>query len=106
MAKQIPVINEWYQDAVEDVLFEVVAVDEAAATIEVQYEDGSVDEFDFDTWMQMVVLPAEAPEDWRLSYDEAGDDDSLDPDRQFNPELFDDPLSSIESDSLYGLEDY
>ncbi|HEY8384811.1 MAG TPA: DUF6763 family protein, partial [Porticoccaceae bacterium] len=64
MAKQLPLVNTWYQDAVEDVLFEVVAVDEAAGTIEVQYEDGSVDEFDFDTWGLMVVLPAEAPEDW------------------------------------------
>ncbi|MFA5495050.1 MAG: DUF6763 family protein [Porticoccaceae bacterium] len=106
MAKQIPVINDWYQDAIEDVLFEVVAVDEETATIAVQYEDGSVDEFDFETWMQMVVLPAEPPEDWRLSYDEVGDDDSLDPDSLFNPESMDDPLANIESDSLYGLEDY
>ncbi|KJS06254.1 MAG: hypothetical protein VR73_10155 [Gammaproteobacteria bacterium BRH_c0] len=105
MAKQIPVIREWYQDAVEDVLFEVVAVDEESATIEVQFEDGTLSEFDFDTWMQMVVLPAQAPEDWRLSY-EVSDDDSQDPDSTYNRELFDDPLSSIETDSLYGLEDY
>ena len=106
MAKQLPTINAWYQDAVEDVLFEVVAVDESAATIEVQYEDGSVGEFDFDSWGLMILLPAEAPEDWRRSYDEAGDDDSLDPDRQFNPEMFEDPLENIEPNSLYGLEDY
>ena len=105
MAKQIPVIREWYQDAAEDVLFEVVAVDEASATIEVQFEDGTVSEFDFESWMQLVLLPAQAPEDWRLSY-EVGDDDSQDPDSGYNRDAFEDPLTSIESDSLYGLEDY
>ena len=105
MAKKIPQIGEWYQDAVEDVLFEVVAVDEDAGTIEVQLEDGSVDEYEFESWLQMVVLPAEAPEDWRLSY-EVDDDDSFDPDSAFNPDSMDDPLSSIESDSLFGQDDF
>ncbi len=105
MAKQIPVIGEWYQDAAEDVLFEVVAVDEDAGTIEVQYEAGEVGEFDFDNWMQLVVLPAEAPEDWRVPY-ELSDDDGQDPDDVYMPGAFDDPLASIETDSFYGLDDF
>lgn len=105
MAKQMPVTGGWYQDAAEDVLFEVVAVDEHALTIEVQFESGELGEFDFETWMQMVVLPAEAPEDWRVPF-ELSDDDSLDPDDIYIPNVFDDPLSSIESDSYYGLDDY
>jgi Family of unknown function (DUF6763) len=105
MAKQVPVIGEWYQDAVEDLLFEVVAVDEHASTIEVQYEDGEVSEFDIETWMQMIVLPAQAPEDWRVSY-ELGDADSFDPDSIYVPENFSDPLSDLEGDSWLDTDDF
>jgi len=105
MAKKIPVIGDWYQDAVEDVLFEVVAVDDKSATIEVQYEDGEVGEFDYDTWFQMIVLPAEAPEDWRVSY-ELSDDDNASPDEVFVPDNTSDPLSSLESDSWMDSDEY
>ncbi|MGD9663254.1 MAG: DUF6763 family protein [Porticoccaceae bacterium] len=105
MAKKIPIIGDWYQDAVEDVLFEVVAVDEHSSTIEIQYEDGEVGEFDFDTWMQMIVLPAQAPEDWRTSY-ELDDEDSLNPDSVYVPENFSDPLAALEADSWLDGDDY
>ncbi len=104
MAKQIPEIGRWYQDAVEDVLFEVVAVDERTATVEVQYEDGEVGEFDFDTWVQLVVLPAEAPEDWRVPYELSSEDDQ-DPDAVMVPDNFSDPLVSLEGDSWFDLDD-
>lgn len=105
MAKKIPHIGDWYQDAVEDVLFEVVAVDDHSLTIEVQYEDGEVGEFDFDTWLQMVILPAQAPEDWRVSY-ELGDDQGANPDGVLIPDNFGDPLDAFEADSWRDLEDY
>ena len=104
MAKQIPEIGRWYQDAVEDVLFEVVAVDEHTSTVEVQYEDGEVGEFDFDTWLQLVVLPAEAPEDWRVPYELSSEDDQ-DPDAVLVPDNFSDPLASLEGDSWFDLDD-
>jgi hypothetical protein len=49
MASQVPVIGAWYQDATEDQIFEVVAIDEQAALIEIQYVDGEVSELDFET---------------------------------------------------------
>ncbi|MFA5630771.1 MAG: DUF6763 family protein [Porticoccaceae bacterium] len=105
MAKQIPTIGEWYQDAVEDVLFEVVAVDDHSGTIEIQYEDGEVGEFDFETWVQMVLLPAQAPEDWRVSY-ELSDDDGASPDAVFVPDSGADPLAALESDSWMDSDEY
>lgn len=105
MAKQIPIIGQWFQDAVEDVLFEVVAVDEQSQTIEVQYEDGEVGEFEFETWLQMIILPAQEPEDWRISYELSGDDD-LDPDATYIPDNFSDPLSSLDSEPWYDLDDF
>ena len=104
MAKQMPVIGAWYQDAVEDVLFEVVAVDEQSLTIDVQYEDGEVGEFDVDTWMQMIVLPAQEPEDWRISYELSGDD-GQDPDAVMIPDDFSDPFSSLDDDRWPDLDD-
>ncbi len=105
MAKQIPAVGTWYQDAEEDVLFEVVAVDEESTTIEVQFESGEVGEFDFETWKQMVVLRAQPPEDWRSSY-ELSDEDNLDADDVYIPDSWDDPLSAIESDNLNSGDDY
>ncbi|MCK9503593.1 MAG: hypothetical protein M0Q95_05355 [Porticoccaceae bacterium] len=105
MAKKIPTIGDWYQDAVEDVLFEVVAVDEHSLSIEIQYEDGEVGEFDFDTWTQMIVLPAQAPEDWRSSY-ELDEEDSLSPDSVYVPNNYSDPLAALESDSWLDSDDY
>lgn len=104
MAKRLPEIGRWYQDAVEDVLFEVVAVDEYAATVEVQYEGGELSEFDLETWKQMILLPAEAPEDWRSSYELSGDDNNESDDIMV-PDNFGDPLSSLDDDSWLDRDD-
>lgn len=103
MARQIPIVGDWYQDAVEDVLFEVVAIDEQAGTIDIQYVDGEVGEYDFDTWLQLVVLPAQPPEDWRVSYELGSDEEDGD---IFVPFYGDDPLERVEPDSLFGFDDY
>lgn len=105
MASQIPVIGSWYQDPVEDQTFEVVAVDESTATIEIQYLDGEVSELDFDTWQQLVLLTAKPPEDWRASY-ELSNEDSLMMDDIYIPENWNDPLSDLDSDIIYGLDDF
>lgn len=104
VAKRVPRISEWYQDARDDMLFEVVAVDREEQTIEVQYYDGEVGEIDFDTWREMVLLPAQPPEDWRSSY-EVEDDDSLD-DKVRAPDRWEDPLAEIEPDSPLDMDAY
>ncbi len=105
MASQIPVIGSWYQDPTEDQTFEVAAVDESTATIEIQYVDGEVSELDFDTWQQLVLLTAKPPEDWRVSY-ELSNEDSLMMDDIYIPENWNDPLSDLDSDTIYGLDDF
>lgn len=104
MASQVPVIGAWYQDATEDQIFEVVAIDEQAALIEIQYVDGEVSELDFETWQQMLLLSAKPPEDWRASY-ELSNEDSLMMDDIFIPENLNDPLSDLDSDTIYELDD-
>lgn len=105
MATQIPIIGKWYQDATEDQLFEVVALDEHAGSIEIQLLDGEVSEIDLETWQQMILLPAKAPEDWRASY-ELSSEDSYNMDDVYIPEDWNDPLSGLESDTIYGLDDF
>lgn len=72
-----PVVGQWYRGATND-MFEVVAIDEADETIEVQYFDGSVSELDFDSWNEQLlddlIDNADAPEDWSGSVDVGAED--------------------------------
>jgi hypothetical protein len=44
-------------------------VDDDDATIELQHADGTLEEFDFDTWSDQFAEPAKGPNDWSGSYD-------------------------------------
>ena len=49
-----PEIGSWYRD-IENCLFEVVALDDSEDTIEVQYADGDVTEYDRESWDLLCV---------------------------------------------------
>ncbi|MFZ5653219.1 MAG: DUF6763 family protein [Pseudomonadota bacterium] len=102
MAKRNPVIGNWYQDAAEDRLFEVVAVDEDTGDIAIQYVDGDISEIDLETWRQMVLLPAEPPDDIRELEDLAVEED----DENYREFGWEDPLSELEPDSYPGYDEY
>jgi len=72
-----PRLGDWYKSINSD-RFEIVALDEDAATMEVQYFDGAVEEIDFDTWNEMEIVPIEAPEDWSGSMDLEKEDYGVD----------------------------
>ena len=121
MGKSVPVINQWYQDIAVNRLFEVVAVDEYSALIDIRYADipcddedykgnsddnSGLDEISFEEWSQMTVMPASAPEDWRssLGFDQnsvmLADDLVL-----FNPESG--SIDNIKSeDYLFGWDEF
>lgn len=63
-----PIVGDWYQDR-DGELFEVVALDADDQTIEVQYFDGTLQEFDDSDWLAMLPRVADAPEDWTGSMD-------------------------------------
>jgi hypothetical protein len=105
MANRAPIIGAWYEEVETGDVFEVVAVDEDTASIEIQYVGGELSELDFESWGQMVLLRAEAPEDMNASY-ELSNEDMQDYEDIRIPDFMDDPLSSIESDSMYGFEEY
>lgn len=70
----VPTVGNWYQSA-DQLKFEVVAIDEDEAVIEIQYFDGELDEVDFDSWPQIGVEGISAPEDWTGPYGEFERDD-------------------------------
>ena len=63
-----PVIGGWYRRT-NGSLFEIVAFDDQAATIELQHFDGTLDEVDVETWPTLLIEKVDAPEDWSGSVD-------------------------------------
>lgn len=56
-----PVVGQWYQD-MEQRVFQVLDAD--IESIEVQYADGEIEEFDVDTWYVLELHPAVQPMEW------------------------------------------
>jgi hypothetical protein len=89
-----PRIGDWYQTASGD-NFEIVALDEDEAAMEIQYYDGAVEEIDFDSWDEMEVQPIEPPEDWSGSFDIEREDYGVDLELN-NPNDNINPLDDVE----------
>ena len=70
-----PTVGNWYRNLDTGNDFEVVAFDEDAQTIEIQYFDGELEELDLDSWYDLPIEPIEAPEDWSGPFDEMEPDD-------------------------------
>lgn len=70
-----PEVGQWYAQAGRGRLLQVVAYDEDAGLVELQDFDGDIDEVDLDTWRDLLLEPAEAPEDWTGPVDEVATDD-------------------------------
>lgn len=73
MAQFQPVVGEWYQTPGGE-LFEVVAYDSDEDVVEIQYFDGALEELDRETWDELAIEPAEAPEDWSGPMDIVSED--------------------------------
>ncbi|NOX09006.1 MAG: hypothetical protein GXP22_05880 [Gammaproteobacteria bacterium] len=75
-----PNIGDWYT-TLDKEAFEIVAVDNDDDTIEIQYFDGTVAEWDLETWMEMEISTSAPPEDWSGSLDIAREDYGVDLER-------------------------
>ena len=69
-----PVIGEWYKMP-EGEIFEVVAINEHDGTVDVQYNDGTVGEFDMETWGTLELATVAPPDDSAGAYDDVDGDD-------------------------------
>ena len=104
MASYYPPINSWYEDLTNSQLFEVVAIDEKSGTIEVQYQDGDIDEFDIESWGQMRIIQAQAPTDEAGAYG-LDSEDYLSDTSDFENNDYMNPIELIEPDGFVGFDD-
>lgn len=96
MAEVKAIIGEWYQTESGE-RFEVVAMDEEEATIEIQYFNGDVEELDQDSWSAIGLKGISAPEDWSGPFDDLERDDMGDTERPYHPDDYA-PLDHVESE--------
>lgn len=94
MSTPIPRVGAWYQNQEGETL-EVVAWDPEEKTVEVQFFDGTIEEYDFETWAELGVRQAQPPEDWSGSLDLSHEDYGVDPDLPAG-EKHHNPLDDIE----------
>jgi hypothetical protein len=65
-----PVQGKWYQDLEENEIFLVLSVDPDEEIVELQYENGDIEEIDLDTWHELDLEHATEPEGWANDDDE------------------------------------
>ena len=73
-------VGRWFK-TVEGENLKVVAYDSDDGVIEVQFYDGTIEEYELDDWQELQVKPIAPPEDWSGSYDVSGDDYGVDLDK-------------------------
>ncbi|ANE56899.1 MULTISPECIES: DUF6763 family protein [Methylomonas] len=78
-----PVIGRWYKDLESNLTFKVVAIEGADESIEVQYANGDLGEYDNESWYGSTIDYIEDPDDWSAPFDDLETDDLgyTDPDR-------------------------
>jgi hypothetical protein len=59
-----PVQGKWYEDLEENEVFKVLSVDPDQELVEVQYENGDIEEIDLDTWHELDLELSSEPEGW------------------------------------------
>ncbi|WP_394754496.1 DUF6763 family protein [Crenothrix sp.] len=70
-----PILGSWYKDLENNLTFKVINIDENADSIEVQYFNGDIGEYDHDSWYDSTFDYIEDPEDWTAPFDEIESDD-------------------------------
>ena len=71
---QSPELGLWYQ--LPDLqIFKIIAMDNDDETIEIQYFDGAIEEWESDNWYRTDIEAIEEPEDWSGPYDEIDNED-------------------------------
>jgi hypothetical protein len=77
-----PVQGKWYQDLEENEIFQVLSVDPDEEIIELQYENGDIEEIDLDTWHELDLEHATEPEGWASDDEEEDDEEEEEDDEE------------------------
>jgi hypothetical protein len=101
-----PVVGEWYRRLVNGALFEVVAIDRDDGTLEVQHFDGTVEEFDLESWEEQEIEEAQPPEDWSGSVDIEQEDFDVGHEALATGTSWNDPLTSLDRSEASGYSEW
>ena len=96
MTAHAPLIGHWFMKPGVS-WFEVVAIDEDAATVEIQQFDGTIDQIDVKVWQESSFVEVAAPEDWSGSVD-MDPEDFVDKSDNDLPAGFFNPLEFLDQD--------
>ncbi len=69
-----PILNQWYETD-KGKIFRVVALDEANGMVELQHQDGDLNEIEIEQWAELILEIVEAPSDFRGSMDPSTDEE-------------------------------
>lgn len=92
---QSPVLGLWYQMP-DKQIFKVIAMDNDDETIEIQYFDGAIDEWDSESWYRTHIEVVAAPEDWSGPFDDLEHDDLGYEEFMILPRSHNNPIDSLE----------
>jgi hypothetical protein len=101
-----PVQGQWYEDLEENEIFRVLSVDPDEEIIEVQYENGDIEEIDLDTWHELDLERAEEPEGWASDDDDEEEEEEEDEDEDDWDEDEDDDWDDDDDDLDDEDDDY
>jgi predicted dehydrogenase len=100
-----PVQGQWFEDLEENEIFRVLSVDPDEEIIEVQYENGDIEEIDLDTWHELDLERAEEPEGW--ASDEEDDEEEEEEDEEdWDEDEDDDDWDDDDDEDLDDDDDY
>jgi predicted dehydrogenase len=94
-----PVQGKWYEDLEENEVFKVLSVDPDQELVEVQYENGDIEEIDLDTWHELDLEQAQEPEGW------AADDEAEEEEEEEDEDDWDEDDDDWDDDEDEDLDD-
>ncbi len=89
-----PQVGQWYEHLDKGQAFEVVAIDDAANLVEIQYFDGDLDQIDMEEWYELDLAPAAEPEDWTGPVEVEPDDLGYAASTEMEPDAWHEPLQA------------
>ena len=99
-----PLVGQWYENIDEDETFRVISVDEDAELVELEYEDGEVEELDMDTWAEFNLEKVNQPEGWVAS--ETLDEEEEEEDEDWDEDDEDDDEDDFDEDDHEDDDNY
>ncbi len=101
-----PVPGQWYESLEDEETFQVLSIDEDSELIELQYEDGDVEEIDYETWQELDLELTDEPEGWSGSEDDEKDDEDDDEDEDEDDWDDEDDEDDDDEDDYGDRDDY